>query len=406
MKTFVDYLSISYTPDVINQINELARQGASVKAVTSYQGRIALQDVGCDYRAELKRLLSEFDFEYSADSDGVKHDYNHCRKELLSHVGLAALDKLCHAELVEFIAMFNREFDITGAEWEIQQREKGLFGYDYSASLLCNGSDVGKVAWGCKNNGCYISLTGMGCRAVDMHSIRRYFDSVPGAKLTRLDLAYDSLDGSANFATCSKLYKRNLFSLPNRKAPKYKIFVGGQLNHGKMSKLDACDGRTFYVGKRENGKMLRCYEKGKQVQSENNPDWVRWEVEFRAKDRVIPFSALTETDDYFAGAYPALAAILKEDGKPIKTTKRTYIRSVELAVENAAVGFGKLVNFMRNVMGKTDKEIVDRMTQHLEIDEIPDRLNIPPLDEGIEGLDIPASQLKPHIYDRTENHGK
>lgn len=42
-------------------------------------------------------------------------------------------------------------------------------------------------------------------------------------------------------------------------------------------------GRTFYVGRRENGKLLRVYEKGKQLGAENSP-WVRIELELHNKD--------------------------------------------------------------------------------------------------------------------------
>ncbi len=46
-------------------------------------------------------------------------------------------------------------------------------------------------------------------------------------------------------------------------------------------------GRTLYIGKRENGKMLRIYEKGKHL---GNPvsSWVSVELELKGKNRIIP----------------------------------------------------------------------------------------------------------------------
>jgi len=48
------------------------------------------------------------------------------------------------------------------------------------------------------------------------------------------------------------------------------------------------NGRTFYVGKRKNGKLIRIYEKGKQLGDPNSP-WVRWEVEQHNRQREIPW---------------------------------------------------------------------------------------------------------------------
>jgi DNA relaxase NicK len=47
------------------------------------------------------------------------------------------------------------------------------------------------------------------------------------------------------------------------------------------------------VGKRKNGKLLRVYEKGKQLGDESSP-WVRWELELHNRDRVIPWEVLLE----------------------------------------------------------------------------------------------------------------
>src|SRR5690606_25496149 len=66
-------------------------------------------------------------------------------------------------------------------------------------------------------------------------------------------------------------------------------------------------GRTFYVGSGKSGKLLRVYEKGKQL-GDAASDWTRFEVQIGSRDRVIPLRVLTERDAFFAGCYPALAS--------------------------------------------------------------------------------------------------
>src|SRR5438309_783047 len=65
--------------------------------------------------------------------------------------------------------------------------------------------------------------------------------------------------------------------------------------------LGSGDGCTFYVGARANGKMFRGYEKGRQL-GDAQSNWFRVEVEFRAKDRLIPLDVLTDPTPYLAGS--------------------------------------------------------------------------------------------------------
>ncbi|MBY5949328.1 replication initiation factor domain-containing protein, partial [Photobacterium rosenbergii] len=120
-------------------------------------------------------------------------------------------------------------------------------------------------------------------------------------------------------------------------------------------------GKSFYVGTRDAGKMLRVYEKGKQLNSEHQ-DWVRWELELRAKDRVLPFDVLLTPDKYLAGAYPALNFVSTEEQCAIATHKRKWFTSVDNAVRNGATQCGKLVNFMRHCIGLEDSQIIKLLT--------------------------------------------
>lgn len=71
------------------------------------------------------------------------------------------------------------------------------------------------------------------------------------------------------------------------------------------------EGRTFYVGTRDSGKLCRVYEKGRQL-GDRNSKWVRIEVELHSTNREIPLEILLGCGDYLAGAYPALGWICEK----------------------------------------------------------------------------------------------
>ncbi|MBY5949314.1 hypothetical protein, partial [Photobacterium rosenbergii] len=58
-----------------------------------------------------------------------------------------------------------------------------------------------------------------------------------------------------------------------------------------------------------------------------------------------------------------------------------WFTSVDNAVRNGATQCGKLVNFMRHCIGLEDSQIIKLLTNHLEDYEIPDRLNLPAVDD-------------------------
>ncbi|HGO8429455.1 TPA: replication initiation factor domain-containing protein, partial [Neisseria meningitidis] len=53
-------------------------------------------------------------------------------------------------------------------------------------------------------------------------------------------------------------------------------------DEAKMTK-----GKTYGIGSRESSKYVRVYEKGKQL-GDKTSTWTRFEIEFKAKDIVIP----------------------------------------------------------------------------------------------------------------------
>lgn len=179
------------------------------------------------------------------------------------------------------------------------------------------GDNFGLVCHGGQRNTVLFMLTGEGLAAALPGWEKRLHEFLTlqavQPRITRVDVAHDDHDGST-------------YSVDQAKAE----FEAGFFNCG--GRMPDCEqrgnwyrpngkGRTFYVGKRANGKYGRIYEKGKQLGDENSA-WVRLEVEFKSVDRVIPFDVLLNPGEYLAAAYPAFGWIETEQ-KRIKTIKKS-----------------------------------------------------------------------------------
>ena len=225
-----------------------------------------------------------------------------------------------------------------------------------------------------------LQLTGSGCGLVDdwEELAALLFDL--DAKLTRLDLAVDFLDGEWTVDDAVGVYAAGGFTSAGR-APSHSLagdWLGG----------DA--GRTLYVGKSKNGKMLRVYEKGKQL-GEPSSEWVRFEVQLGSRDRVIPLDALTEPDRFFAGAYPALADLLEDvAATPIETIGKSGVVSLGHLVYHMKRCYGKVIDVVSTAVGATDAELVEEV----RVIGIPRRLQPSSLAAGLTWAQLLAQLRK------------
>lgn len=181
--------------------------------------------------------------------------------------------------------------------------EQGSDFYKYKQKL-CYTDDrefksLGHIAWGGEHQrGSYlVNLTGEFCEYLELNNLNQKLKSIVDRNkmvIKRVDLAHDDYDGIKDLNTCLSLYEMGGFKL--RKQPKIKM-IGDFFNDTDP------DGRTVYIGSRTSGKMLRVYEKGKQL-GDKLSRWVRWEVEFKDSDKTIPSDILVNSTPYFKGAYP------------------------------------------------------------------------------------------------------
>ncbi|NOI63431.1 replication protein [Vibrio aestuarianus] len=400
--TIIDYLSFSGSPQLLERCKEMAKQRFTLsQAPNVFESQTAVavanrektqimyfaenlaQVLGCTekdnysnrdlYYASLDKKLADCDLEIASDCS-----FNECYQQLISNIGIDMLDVLCHGEVESFVDLLNDEITYKDNFWTLERRG-GFSGYSHSAKLMCNGVQAGLVAWGAANFGYYVSFSGTGCAAIKMDVLHKALNQMPYVKLTRVDVAFDDLQGSISVPYLREQYENGEF-ITRGAPPSYSYFESGSLvtrDDSKKYGVVPDKGRTLYVGQRQNGKLFRGYEKGKQMQSVEYPDWVRLEVQIGNKSRVIPLDILIDSDAYFTGAYPALASVLDNvEPKRIPITRVILDAQLHRYTETAKKQYGKFINFL-NLMHEDSEKVIKLMTEGFTCLDIPDRLKIP-----------------------------
>jgi len=242
--------------------------------------------------------------------------------------------------------------------------ERGVAGFTHSAPIIipCERErvTVGKIAWGgdSQKGRVYLSLSGTLCARIRMWEPLSLLLMLSEARITRVDLAHDDIDGVRSVDHAVELYDAGRFNAGGRN-PMCEMQGDWKQVSGK--------GRTFYVGRKAHGKLLRVYEKGKQLGDPTSP-WVRWEVEFHNRDRWIPYEVLTEPARFLAGSFPALEFV-SDVRTPIRIQRKAVHASLEHLTHWLSQSYGKTLNALR-LQGLDAEDIL----AHLLRPGLPNRL--------------------------------
>jgi DNA relaxase NicK len=329
-------------------------------------------------RYELRDMLNgEFEVDTSSQ-------YGDRLNNLLDNIGIDLLDTLCCGEAERMVCRLNHIFTSESYMWSVVNNPSGRFNYQYSANLYADGDHAGIIAWGGKNLGCYISFMGLGCDALDLPRLYQEIKNIPEIKITRIDLAHDDFSGTRSVNVARKYAKKGGFNSGGRPAS-YMYIESGHLTKKMKSELKTeyrfvpDKGRSLYVGSRASGKLLRVYEKGIQM-GDPKDKWVRWELELHSSQRVIPLDTIIKPSEYLAGAYPALS-FLNEEQNVIKTTIKKVRMTVDRIIENQVVSTRKAINMMRVLCDMSDVQIIDKFLKGIanpySKEAFPKRLTIP-----------------------------
>lgn len=198
-----------------------------------------------------------------------------------------------------------------------------------------------------------LDLSGSACSLVkDWRAVQAWISGLFQYKLTRVDLAVDCLLGEFTVEDARDWYLAGEFNAgTSGRRPRHSL-VGDWLapHHG----------RTLEVGRRENGKMLRAYEKGRQL-GDSMSTWTRFEVELRNKDRDLPLDVLTRCDEYFVGAYRCLSRLLDAAGQRIATHQKEGEISIQQLVSYARSAYGRLFHVLRARLDV--REVLDEISR-------------------------------------------
>lgn len=230
----------------------------------------------------------------------------------------------------------------------------------YPTSYALGGSSA---LFGYGKQGGILSLSGEACHLVpDWHALVAFLRDKLGARISRWDGAVDDFTGTHSVDMALQMYLDGTFN------------AGGNEptcdQRGNWIKPDG-KGRTLYVGKRENGKIARIYEKGMQLGIPWHP-WVRWEIELHNKDRIIPWEVLLEPGRFVAGAYPKALGWVQEEMQRIKTIQKTASIGYDCLIHHASHAYGKLIAVMMEIEGSPEK-VVEKLIR----DGVPTRLDTP-----------------------------
>lgn len=242
---------------------------------------------------------------------------------------------------------------------------RGMFGFERGMKIFVHvGSTsypIGALAWAgeSQKGRMMLQFTGAGCGVVKSWSRLRRLLSALDARLTRLDLAVDFMEGEYSVDDAVQMLEDGMFNGGGR-SPSSSV-AGDWINRVL--------GRTLYVGKAQNGKLLRVYEKGRQLGNLES-EWVRFEVQLGNRDRVIPLDALVERDKYLAGCYPALAVMLDHAGEKIATTRTEGATSLAHLMFHMRRSYGKVIDVLTDAFKADAVELI----QELRISGAPRRL--------------------------------
>jgi phage replication initiation protein len=235
----------------------------------------------------------------------------------------------------------------------------GMHGFEHSVQFFSVHDHeivpIGICAWGGKNQKgrIYVSINGTGCSLIqDWPCVRRIMEGI-SARITRADVAVDALNGEFTVEQAATWYEEGGFTSGGRR-PNYRCDGDWLMPQGS--------GRTLYVGKRQNGKYTRVYEKGKQLGNRES-NWTRFEVELHNVDRVIPHDVVTEPSKYFAGCFPVCEGLVDVGAERIRTLREESEISLNRLKSYCKIAYGKLLYVVRHIVKDEDSVLLDELVE-------------------------------------------
>jgi phage replication initiation protein len=216
-------------------------------------------------------------------------------------------------------------FGDLGGSLKATPNKRGWNGFERSDTLSLADMAIGKMAFGgdAMRGWVRVEITGTGCEWVkDWDGCEEHLSGLSKFQTRRVDIALDTYKREVTHETVRDAHASGMFTT-----------CGKPPSMVKIEPSDPYEGRTIYVGKRDQPKFLRAYEKGYQMAQKypglkiTNFDGVpigdlyRLELELKSKNQDLPVDLIENRDQYFAGAYPYLQAVLQVEPQIFKQSK-------------------------------------------------------------------------------------
>lgn len=242
---------------------------------------------------------------------------------------------------------------------------RGVHFYEHGLKIMSSETLLGAVWFGgdYQRGTVHCQIPGSGWLGADDSVNRRIVEllrefDVP--YLSRIDLARDCFEGESDFDSMTRAYEDGAFKPSRGVMP------------STWAVLDRHRGSTRYVGRRENGRCIRGYEKSMQLS--RTTGWFRVEVELRSVGRRIPIEAVLDPAAYFAGTCRFCADLADSSRvERIVTRQKTVELSVSHITDYARIAYGKLVRLLVDAGADADS-IVSRLT--VGVSGLPRRLRV------------------------------
>lgn len=239
-----------------------------------------------------------------------------------------------------------------GAQFSVDpEPRKGMDFYKFRWSILLNQTEVAWIGFlsatdspsrNRQNSTIHANIMGTACTFAEPGWSHRLADLIDecNAVLTRADLALDFFDGYlGGIESVRTDYRDGLCNVGGRKL---KFNLVGDWENGHD--------RSVYLGSREAGKVTNIYEKGDQLYGEKTgSEWLRFELRYGNKLRVLSSDMLRRPDDFFSGASEWHAAVLLKATStitpesvpcakrlPIETVQAECARNIRWIAQTAA----------------------------------------------------------------------
>lgn len=239
------------------------------------------------------------------------------------------------ARFADFLGGYLSPNLVLGAE------TNGRFGYGKSRKLYWGDEVVGAIRYEGNANSVAYELTGRGTDFLDLDALAEIGSEVT-YRVTRADFRFDDFFSLfRSYADWRDFAIAGGFKPARGSLPRLKEY--GDLGSGK--------GSTFYVGSEKSSRLLRIYEKGKELACAEHPRWVRVEVQVRGKEFAMTAADLQRPGAVLKG-YPGLSDLPISEGA-------VGIQRIRRVVDDAH--FEKTIRWLRKTAGASLNHLFDAL---------------------------------------------